>query len=112
MIEAAGKQFSAAQLLKGFFIMEIVLVSLLIAIIAVVVAYLVGVSKGRKKAEADYMEERLRKAESDRDFQNKKEEILKEAASNAEKRKAHLSNSGNGVDKFDAINDSLRNNKN
>jgi predicted membrane protein len=112
MIEAAGKQFSAAQLLKGFFIMEIVLVSLLIAIIAVVVAYLVGVSKGRKKSEAEYMEERLRRAESDKAFQREKESIMKEVLDDAEKKKAHLSNSGNGVDKFDAINDSLRNNKN
>ena len=90
----------------------IILIALAVYGVSVLIAFLSGHAKGRKAEQIEQDKERIRKAESDRAYQIEKEKIMKEAFGDAEKRKAHLSDSGNSVDKFDAINDSLRNNKN
>jgi hypothetical protein len=74
-------------------------------------AFLFGYTKGRKKEQAEQKEEALRKAASDKEFQIEKEKLQKEVFGNAEKKKSELS--GNtGRARFDAVNNSLRNNKN
>jgi hypothetical protein len=71
-------------------------------------AFIFGHVKGRK---AEQTQAALRKAESDKVFEVVKEEIREEVYNHAENEKAQLS-SGTGRERFDAINNSLRNNKN
>jgi hypothetical protein len=71
-------------------------------------AFLFGYTKGRAKEQAEQKEEALRMAESRRSFEAEKETIRQEVYENAEKKKSDLSG-GTGRNRFDAINDSLRN---
>jgi hypothetical protein len=80
-------------------------------VLSVFGAFLFGYTKGRSKEQAEQKEEALRKAESDRAFEVEKENIEQEVYGNAEHKKAGLS-CGTGRNRFDAINDSLRDNKN
>jgi hypothetical protein len=70
--------------------------------------FFIGYSKARKAAERDHLEEAQRKAESDQQYQQVKDEIREEVTGNAEKEKAALSAGGTGRGRFDRINDSLR----
>jgi hypothetical protein len=70
--------------------------------------FFIGYSKARKAAERDRLEESQRKAESDQQYQQVKDEIREEVTGNAEKEKAALSAGGTGRERFDRINDSLR----
>jgi hypothetical protein len=69
--------------------------------------FFIGYSKARKAAERDRLEEAQRKAESDKQYQQVKDEIREEVTGNAEKEKAALSAGGTGRERFDRINDSL-----
>jgi hypothetical protein len=74
-------------------------------------AFLFGCTKGRAKERAEQKEAALRKAESDRAFEAEKENIMREVYGNAGKKKSELS-SGTGRNRFDAVNNSLRDHKN
>lgn len=74
-------------------------------------AFIFGYVKGSRKKQNEQKDEALRKAESDKVFQAESENIRQEVFSNAEQRKAELIG-GNGRDRFNAINNSLRDNKN
>jgi hypothetical protein len=89
----------------------IVLAGFVFWMISVFGAFLFGYMKGRKKEQAEQNEEALRKAASDREFENEKEKIMGEVFGNAEHKKAGLSG-GAGRDRFNRINDGLRDNKN
>jgi hypothetical protein len=89
----------------------IVLGTFIFFVLSVFGAFLFGYTKGQTKEQAEQKEEALRKAASNKEFQIEKENIQKEVFGNAEKKKSELS--GNtGRARFDAVNNSLRNNKN
>ncbi|MDR1253345.1 MAG: hypothetical protein LBK62_14480 [Treponema sp.] len=70
--------------------------------------FFIGYSRARKKAELERMEDENRRLQSDREFQKEKEDIQKEVYSNAKEKKAALASGASGRDRFNAINDSLR----
>jgi flagellar biosynthesis/type III secretory pathway M-ring protein FliF/YscJ len=89
----------------------IILIAFAVFVFSVFGAFLFGYTKGRAKEQAEQKEEALRKAESDRAFEAEKENIRQEVYNHAENEKAKLSG-GSGRSRFDAINNSLRDNKN
>jgi predicted membrane protein len=89
----------------------IVLGAFVFYVFSIFAAFLFGYTKGRRKEQDEQKSEALRKAESDKAFEVEKENIREEVLGNAEQKKAGLS-SGTGRDRFDAINNSLRDNKN
>jgi predicted membrane protein len=89
----------------------IVLGAFVFFVISLFAAFITGYSKGRAKEQAEQREEAIRKAASDKEFQVEKEKIQTEVFGNAQQKKSELS-SGGGRDRFNRINDSLRNNKN
>jgi predicted membrane protein len=86
----------------------IVLIAFVIFVLSIFIAFLIGYTKGRKKERDEQKDEALRKAASDKAFGVEKENIREEVLGNAEQKKAGLS-TGTGRDRFDNINDSLRN---
>jgi hypothetical protein len=70
--------------------------------------FFIGYSRARKRAELERMEDENRRLQSDREFQKEKEKIQKEVFGNAEEKKASLSSGASGRDRFNAVNDSLR----
>jgi lauroyl/myristoyl acyltransferase len=89
----------------------IILAVFVFYMISVFGAFLFGCVKGRKKEQAEQNEEALRKAVSGREFEAEKEKIMEEVFENAAHKKAELSG-GTGRDRFNRINDGLRDNKN
>jgi hypothetical protein len=89
----------------------IVLAGFVFFVVSVFGAFIFGYTKGRSKEQAEQQEEALRKAASDKEFQIEKEKIQEEVFGNAQQKKSELS-SGGGRDRFNRINDNLRNNKN
>jgi hypothetical protein len=75
-------------------------------------AFLFGYTKGRVAEQKAQREDAQRRAESDKAFEAEKEKIREEVYGNAENEKAALSAGGTGGERFDRINDSLRDNKN
>jgi len=73
-------------------------------------SFLGGLKLGKKQAAAEYAEDQRRKAQDEKDYRQAAEEIKQGAFKNAETKKADLSSGTTGRDRFDAINDSLRNN--
>jgi hypothetical protein len=73
-------------------------------------SFIGGWKHGKKQAEAEYAEEQRRKEQDKKYYDNAKAEIKQEAFKNAEQKKAELSGGNSGRDRFDAINNSLRNN--
>jgi hypothetical protein len=69
--------------------------------------FFIGYSRARKKAEFKRIEDENRRLQSDQEFQKEKGNIQKEVFGNAADKKASLA-SGDGRDRFNAINDSLR----
>jgi hypothetical protein len=80
-------------------------------VVSVFGAFIGGYVKGRGKEQAEQKEDALRKAASDKSFEIEKEKIMGEVFGNAEKEKAKLSG-GSGRERFNAINNGLRDNKN
>jgi hypothetical protein len=89
----------------------IVLGVFVVYVFSVFGAFLFGYTKGRRKEQDEQKSEALRKAESDKAFEVEKENIREEVLNNAGQKKAEFSNS-TGRGRFDAINNSLRDNKN
>jgi hypothetical protein len=89
--------------LTGYIVLA-VLIGLVVSHTAV---FFTGYSCARKKAELERIEDENHRLQSDREFQKEKENIQKEVFGNAENKKASLA-SGAGRDRFNAVNDSLR----
>jgi hypothetical protein len=70
--------------------------------------FFTGYSRARKKAELERVEDENRRLRSDREFQEAKENIQKEVFGNAANKKASLASGASGRDRFNAVNDSLR----
>jgi uncharacterized protein YlxW (UPF0749 family) len=70
--------------------------------------FFAGYSRARKGAELERIEDENRRLQSDREFQKEKEDIQKEVYGNAEEKKASLASGASGRDRFNAVNDSLR----
>jgi len=90
----------------------IILAAFIILTISHTSLFFMGYSRARKRAEAERREEERQRLQSEQGFQKEKENIMQEVFGNAEEKKASLSTGGSGRDNFNAINDSLRNNKN
>jgi hypothetical protein len=71
-------------------------------------AFVAGYTKGRQREMMEQTAATLRKAASDKDFEIQKEKIKEEVFGNAKKKKSKLSSSA-GRERFNAVNDSLRN---
>jgi hypothetical protein len=72
--------------------------------------FFAGLRHGRKLANAEYAEEQRIKAQNEKDYKQAAQEIKQEAFSEAERKKASLSGGNSGRERFDGINNSLRNN--
>jgi hypothetical protein len=86
----------------------IVLGAFILLVITHTAVFFIGYCKARKAAERDRLEEAQRRAESDKQYQQVKDEIQEEVTGNAQKEKAALSAGGPGRERFNRINDSLR----
>jgi sortase (surface protein transpeptidase) len=86
----------------------IILGAFVLLVVSHTAVFFTGYAKARKAAERDRLEEAQRKAESEKQYQQVKDEIKEEVTSNAEKEKAALSAGGTGRERFNRINDSLR----
>jgi hypothetical protein len=84
-----------------------ILIVFVVWVFSVFGAFIFGNIKGRRAEQNDQKEMLLRKAANDKAFEVEKEKIKEEVYNNAENEKAQLS-SGTGCERFDAINDSLR----
>ena len=73
-------------------------------------SFLGGLKLGKKQAAAEYVEDQRRKAQNEKDYKQAAAEIKQGAFKDAENKKADLSGGTIGRERFDAINNSLRNN--
>jgi hypothetical protein len=73
-------------------------------------SFIGGLRLGRKQAEAEYAEDQRRREQDKKDYDQAKSEIKQGVFRNAEQKKAELSGGNSGRERFDAINNSLRNN--
>jgi hypothetical protein len=89
----------------------IILGAFIFLVVSHTAVFFTGYSRARKAAEAERLEDERRRAENAAAWQREKDKINQGVQSNANEKKASLS-SGSGRDRFDAINDSLRNHKN
>jgi cell division protein FtsL len=87
----------------------IILAVFIVLVISHTAVFFTGYSRARKAAAQERAEDERRKLQSEVEFQNEKETILKEVKTDAEKKKASLSAGTSGRDRFDAINSSLQN---
>jgi len=87
----------------------IILIGFVLLVISHFVCFMVGLSKGRKAAEGEYAEEKLRKENDARQYEQVKQDIKQEVFKDAENKKADLAGHGNARDQFNAINNSLSN---
>ena len=86
----------------------VIIFSILFMVIAVV-CFVLGWKNGRARLEHEIAQGTIRK-EADRKFyENEKAKIKSEVSKYAKNEKSNLSSFNNGRDKFDAINDKLRN---
>jgi hypothetical protein len=70
--------------------------------------FFIGYFRARKRAELERLEDENRRFQSDQEFQKEKENIQKEVYGNAKEKKAALASGASGRDRFNAVNDSLR----
>ncbi|GHV90460.1 hypothetical protein AGMMS50268_09630 [Spirochaetia bacterium] len=70
--------------------------------------FFIGYSRARKRAELERAEDERNRLQRDREFQKEKEDIQKEVFGNAEEKKASLASGAPGRDRFNNINNSLR----
>jgi uncharacterized membrane protein len=85
----------------------IVLFIFAVFVIIVFVAFLFGISKGKKTERQVWEKREAERAKDAADFQKEKEKIMEEVFGDAEQKKAAL-DSGTSRERFDAINNSLR----
>jgi len=88
----------------------IILTVFVVFVFACFFSFLGGLKLGKKQAAAEYAEEQRIKTQNEKDYKQVAEEIKQGVFKDAENKKADLSSGTTGRDRFDAINDSLRNN--
>jgi hypothetical protein len=88
----------------------IVLAIVILFVLACFFSFIGGWKHGKKQAEAEYAEEQRRKEQNKKDFDKAQSEIKAEVFGNAEQQKAELAGGSSGRERFDNINNSLRNN--
>jgi hypothetical protein len=89
----------------------IILAAFIFWVVSAFSVFLFGYTKGLAKEQGEQKEEALRRAASDKEFEIEKETIREEVYGHAEKKKSELSGAP-GRDRFNRINNSLRDNKN
>jgi len=72
-------------------------------------SFIIGLTKGRKQAEAEHAEEKLRQEKDAQLYEQVKNDIKQGVTKDAEEKKADLASHTNSRDRFNAINDSLSN---
>jgi hypothetical protein len=87
----------------------IILISIIVFVISVFAAFLVGMTKGKKIAQAEYAEDQAIRQKDAQDYQRVKDEIKQGVFKDAENQKAELSSHSDAVDRFNAINGKLSN---
>jgi flagellar biosynthesis/type III secretory pathway M-ring protein FliF/YscJ len=87
----------------------IILAAFVFFVIACFAAFMAGLKQGRKAAEAEYAEERARKEKDRRDYEKAAQEIKQEVFHDAAQEKAELASHAGAGDRFNAVNNSLRN---
>jgi uncharacterized membrane protein len=85
----------------------IVLIIFAVFVIIIFAAFLFGLGKGKKSERQVWEKMEAERAKDAADFQKEKEKIMEEVFGDAEKKKADFGN-GSGLERFDAINNSLR----
>lgn len=88
----------------------IILAGIIIFILSCFFSFIGGWKHGKKQAAAEYAEEQRRKEQDKKDYDDAKAKIKEEVFGNAEQEKAKLSGGDSGRERFDTINNSLRNN--
>ena len=88
----------------------IILIVFAIFVFACFFSFIGGWRLGKKQAAAEYAEEQRIKAQNEKDFKQAAEDIKQGVFNEAEQKKAGLSGGNSGRDRFDNINNSLRNN--
>jgi hypothetical protein len=88
----------------------IILAILILFILGCFFSFIGGWKHGKKQAAAEYAEDQRRKEQNEKEYNKAKTEIQQEVFGNAEQEKAKLSSGNSGRDRFNNINDSLRNN--
>jgi hypothetical protein len=83
---------------------------IIIFVFACFFSFIGGWKHGIKQAAAEYAEEQRRKEQDKKDYDKAKADIKQEAFGDAEQKKAELSGGNSGRDRFNNINNSLRNN--
>lgn len=87
----------------------IVIIIFVLFLAIAVICFVLGCKNGRAKIEREIAQDTVRK-EADRKFyENEKSRIKREVSQHAKNEKNNLSGFNNGCDKFDAINNKLRN---
>jgi flagellar biosynthesis/type III secretory pathway M-ring protein FliF/YscJ len=88
----------------------VILAAIILFAFSCLFSFIAGWKRGKKQAEAEYAEEQRRKEQDKKDYDKVKEEIKQETFGNAEQQKANLAGGSSGRERFDNINNSLRNN--
>jgi len=88
----------------------IILAVFILFVLGCFFSFIGGWRLGKKQAAADYAEEQRIKAQNEKEFKQAASEIKQEVFNDAEQKKADLSGGSTGRDRFNNINNSLRNN--
>jgi hypothetical protein len=88
----------------------IILAVLILFILGCFFSFIGGWKHGKKQAAAEYAEDQRRKEQNKKEYNKAKTEIQQEVFGNAEQKKSDLSSGDSGWDRFNNINNSLRNN--
>ena len=87
----------------------IVVVCLVVLLIVAITCFVFGWKTGRAQIEREFAEEAMRKEADKKYYESEKAKIKAEVFKHGEQKKAALSGAGDGRDKFNAVNNSLRN---
>jgi uncharacterized protein YxeA len=88
----------------------IILIIFAVFVLGCFFSFISGWRSGKKQAAAEYAEEQRIKAQNEKDYKQAAQEIKQEAFNEAGRKKANLSGGNSGRERFDTINNSLRNN--
>lgn len=90
-------------------ITAIVVVCVIVLLIVAAVRFVFGWKTGRAKIEHEIAQDAARKESDKKYYEGEKAKIKAEVFKHGEQKKAALSGAGGGRDKFNAVNNSLRN---
>ncbi len=90
-------------------ITAIVVVCITVLLIVAITCFVFGWKTGRAKIEREIAQDAARKEADKKYYEGEKAKIKAEVFKHGEQKKAALSGAGSGCDKFNAVNNSLRN---